>query len=279
MPGLAMTQYAAGSLVLLGAVATLAGGCSRGNSPGASPTTGTKVLLGTVDEHFEPEGNLEELRIINSSGNVEIVSATGSSIEVEAEVKVAESRTDEFEDGKALLFDDHISVHQEAGQLVVEDAHRHDPDHNDWQLELTIRVPLQVRIKAQLGAGNVAIDLAAARDVDVDLGAGNVEINLQRIDGGVIGRVGAGSFALSTTESAPTKDVEIDCAAGNISVSLPKQFSGDFDVTAAVGDVSIAERYGLHVERKLVTAYVKGSVGTGGPRYKLHAATGTIELK
>ena len=115
MPGLAMTNYAAGSLVLLGAIATLAGGCSRGNSPGSSPTTGKKVLLGTVDEHFEPEGNLEELRIINSSGNVEIVSATGSSIEVEAEVKVAESRTDEFEDGKALLFDDHISVHQEAG--------------------------------------------------------------------------------------------------------------------------------------------------------------------
>ncbi len=139
MPGLAMTQYTAGSLVLLGAIATLAGGCNRGNSPGSSPTTGKKVLLGIVDEHFEPEGNLEELRIINSSGNVEIVSATGSSIEVEAEVKVAESRTDEFEDGKALLFDDHISVHQEAGQLVVEDAHRHDPDHNDWQLELTIR--------------------------------------------------------------------------------------------------------------------------------------------
>ena len=274
MLGLAMTQYAVRSLALLGAVAALAGGCGQ-----VTMGKGKKILLGTVDEQFQPEGNLEELRIVNSSGDVDVVSARGASIEIEARVKVAESRLDEFDREKALTFNDHISVRQEGGLLVVEDAHRHDPDHNDWQLELTIRVPRQVSIKATLGAGNVSIKLAAARDIDVNLGAGNVEIDLQRIDGGVMGRVGAGNFALSTTVSAPTKDVEIDCAAGNISLALPKQFSGVFDVTVAVGEVSIAERYGLHVNRKLMTAYVKGTVGTGGPRYKLQVATGAINLK
>lgn len=236
-----------------------------------------KVPIGTARASYHPDEEIEQLSVEVRAGSIDIRVAQGSAFEFEVDVEVIESRRHEFQG--ELVFGDHVRIRQDGDTLIVEDVHADASDDDDWELDLTLRVPGTLDVEADLGAGQIQIDLERVGEVELDCGAGDVGLRVGVAKGTIEMDLGAGRCELEVTGSAPTKNVSIDVGAGEIVVTLPQDVRGDFDLSVTAGDLTVDERYGLAVERFVTTASVDGEVGKGGPTFKLNAATGAIRLR
>lgn len=236
-----------------------------------------KVLIGSAQATYVPDAPVEKLSIDVRSGRIEVRPADGAGFDVSVDVEVVESRQREFPEGVA--FADHVRIRQDGAGLVVEDAHLGAPDGDDWELELVVLAPGSLELDCDIGAGQITVDLARTRDVDFDCGAGEIVFRAGAVDGGVGVDVGAGRCELQLTATAPTGDVNVDLGAGEIVVALPAELSAEIDASTAAGDISIDERFGVAVERFLMTADAEGVVGDGGPKIDLDTATGAIRIR
>lgn len=260
-----------GSWLLLAGFLLLGAGCLPVN-------LGSRVHLGTVGE-TQAGGDFRELEVVNAAGGIRLEAASGRDFEIEAEIRILETREAEFVSAGELTFGDHIHVRSEGDRLFIEDAHRGEADSSDWEIFLTVRVPYPVGVRTTLGAGNIEVEVEQVHDFEVRLGAGEADLSVGRVDGGVKAEVTAGSCKLLIQSGAPKKDVTITCTTGDITLGLPAEFQGQFSAHAMVGSVSVASRYGLEIERGLTASSASGSVGSGGPSYTLQSTTGSIRLK
>ena len=66
--------------------------------------------------------------------------------------------------------------------------------------------------------------------------------------------------------------------AGSISLALPHAVSAVFDLESGVGSIEVDPSLGLEVDKRTIGASVHGTVGGGGPNYRLSTGVGSIEV-
>jgi hypothetical protein len=239
---------------------------------------GRHVPIGKVSGTFAPTAAVEALVAELGSGSIVVEHEPGPEVRIRAEVRVREGRAREYE-GAQLEFSDHVRVAQSGGAVTVGSAHDGDADASDWQILLTVGVPLGIDVTAALGAGRAEVRLDEAETIDATVDAGEIVISSKIIADHLRAQVGAGRIRIAVGASAPRNGAEVSCSTGNVIVSLPQIVDGVFDVSADVGNVSIDPRFGIGISRSTTGSRAQGQVGNGRARYALSADVGQVEVR
>lgn len=299
-----------GYAVALVLIALPAGACTY-VSGGSS---GNFVPLTTVHESVELSGDVARLTAATSVGDITLIGEeAGSTASIQADVKIRRGRYKaEMDKGQ---FSDHVRVVTEGDRLTIADAHRDQPDHEDWSVTLQIRVPrglatevstgvgdakvqgfqanarvnagvgdVQVEgpnmrdIHAESGVGDVLVNGAEAGEVSAESGVGDVTIRLKTAPGKVRAESGTGSVKV-VLQAAPKADLSAGTGTGDVDLTLPKGAAGMYDLSTGVGSVDIEGFSGIELKRSYVGGHARGRVGEGGPRIEASSGTGSISLK
>lgn len=246
-------------------------------------------------------------------GNVEVTSHSGNEVRVEVERTVTTDSRDEAQ----RVFDRHdLSIEERSSNVYVES--RYDKDQSFWgrikshdrlKVHVRVAIPPQYDVDFTTGAGNVAIgdvsgtvngrtgagniEIGAVNGpVDVASGSGNIEImgarglveantgagnvEVREVEGEVRVNTGAGNIQVYITQQ-PQSDSRLNTGAGNVTVFLASQVGVEVDAEASMG--SAKTDFPLTVEGKWMSKSFAGSVNGGGPRLRMRAGVGNVELR
>jgi len=234
----------------LAALAVVVNGCV------AQGGWGGKYWEAAVVEHKTLEEQIASLEVTTRAGRIEVLPADGAEMIVEATVRAEKKHIEEHE--LTGVFSDHVTVSSAGAKLKIAEAHASAWDKKHWQVSLKIMLPRALSVQATSGAGDVRVRQAAGT-VSLTSGAGQVKVAL--------------------LEAPPGGDVELNSGAGNVVLELPGEVNGRFDIAAGVGSVKVDSTLGLKVKRHVVGATASGTVGSGGPTYKLATGAGTVTVK
>lgn len=254
-------------LPVLGALLLTLAGCTQ-----------NRVPIGVVKLRQERSTPIDRLTVSLDRGQVAVAHSESGALEVEAEVRVVEDRAAEFL-GEELRFDDHVAMTEDGtSRLMFRSAHEGDPDGDDWELRITVRVPGDPQVRLKIDAGSASVRLHAARGVSADLDAGQVDVDVDRVEGEIALNVDAGQIRVAARERVG--DVDLSVKAGQIDVLLPDAFAGTIDASTDVGEVDLAARFGLTPQRDVTSQSVRGVVGQAGERrVVLRVDAGQIKVR
>jgi DUF4097 and DUF4098 domain-containing protein YvlB len=244
--------------------------------------------------HQEALGaEIESLAVNTSSGDVTVVPSTSGRLEVTAKVvanrdKVEAARLTE-------VFEDHVSIESEDGELTIEDAHRNE---RGWTISLIVAVPRALSVAANSGSGDVEVGYGAGTvrantgsgDVRVALeersvskvlansGSGDVEILAHSIDGDLAANSGSGDISVTVRNGASAGSLALNTGSGDVSLTLPPSAIGAFDLETSSGTISVPDALGLQTEKKNGINRAWGALG-GAARYRLRSGSGDLSLR
>ena len=244
--------------------------------------------------HQEALGaEIESLAVNTSSGDVTVVPSTSGRLEVTAKVvanrdKVEAARLTE-------VFEDHVSIESEDGELTIEDAHRNE---RGWTISLIVAVPRALSVAANSGSGDVEVGYGAGTvrantgsgDVRVALeersvskvlansGSGDVEVLAHSIDGDLAANSGSGDISVTVRNGASAGSLALNTGSGDVSLTLPPSAIGAFDLETSSGTISVPDALGLQTEKKNGVNRAWGELG-GAARYRLRSGSGDLSLR
>jgi len=230
-----------------------------------------------------------------NSGAGDVVVEEGASLSVTALIRadlerVSPSQLTEY-------FEDHVLVSEEGEVMTIEDAHAKARERG-WSVSLHVTTPRAVAVKANSGAGKVAVSFAAGA-VDLNSGAGDVAVSMPR---GELTKVransgagavevdlsaaksltansGAGAVEVRLRDTTGAESVSLGSGAGSLKLVVPGNVAGDFELETGVGEITLPPGLGLTVEKHQVGQEARGTVGYGGStRFELSTGTGTIAV-
>ncbi len=220
---------------------------------------------------------IECLSTTLGAGQIRIEAGGVDAVEVEAEVLVR--RKSAAAAVGDLQFEDHVQLVQNGDQVEVTSVHDEDADSDDWQLRLTIRVPDGVTLRSILGVGSLSIEVESAREIVGAVGVGDAEIVVDTVQEHVDLDVGVGQASVTIRQTAPARGMRLQCKTGSLSAYLPESVNGTFELTAGVGDVQPAARFGLDKHRQTTSAKATGRIGESTARYELTTSVGNVTLE
>lgn len=266
-------------------------GCRRfGSQLGVTYVPFTKV---TGQE--ELPSDVTKLNVEIRAGEIRVMAGDPGVVHVEADVKIKEALANP--DAEKGGFADHVKISAGGDVLTVADAHTGTPDQSDWRVSLVIRVPPEVAlnlytaagriavegvtsdIKAKSEAGEIIITSTRPREVSAITAAGKIDIALEGLTGALTANAAAGSVHVAVTKDAPVKDVVLTAGIGDLVLRIPEAATGTFDLRSDVGRVTVSGHPGITVEREALGARGTGTIGQGGPTYKLQASAGAVRLQ
>lgn len=281
-----LTFLLAATLTLCAAV-----GCKRFKSN----IGGTFVPFTNVSDSWEIGAEIKSLNVDIRAGALRVVAAEDTGVQIEATVKNRESRANP--DANRGTFADHVRVETQGETLIVADAHTGQPDEKDWRVSFVLRVPAELAvnlrtsagritvdgmtsdIKATSGAGEIVIRSGTAGGITAGTEAGRIEITVDSVTGPVTANAVAGAVSFSVAKTAPPKDVVLTAGIGDVLLRIPAEAAGTFDLRSDVGHVSVEGHAGIEVKRVVVGATGTGTIGQGGPTYKVQASAGSVRVR
>ncbi|MCA8949869.1 MAG: hypothetical protein KDE27_10230 [Planctomycetes bacterium] len=238
--------------------------------------SGNHRPVGKVDAPIADAAGIERVEIENVAGKITVRACAAADAAVKAEVLLTEDRP---ESDFRADFASHVEVRREGKRLIVKNRHADTSDQNDWQLHLEVAVPAGVALDIEQAAGIVDVALPSSRDIAVANAAGEIAVDVPALDGKLVAHGSTGEIDVRIAERGPTGGCDLDCAAGNVTLTLPQDVAGSFDLGATVGNVSVADRFGLQTEREITSARARGKVGTGEATFRARTATGNVTVR
>lgn len=269
----------------------LSSGCKRF----AAKLGVTYVRFADVSGEKDVASGVRNLEVDIRVGEVKVVAGESGRLRIEATVRIKESLANPAADPGG--FSDHVRVTTDGDTITVADAHTGRPDEKDWRVSLVVHAPADLAvnlhtsagrvvvdgmtsdIKAKSDAGEVLIRTSTPNAVTVSTAAGKIDITLEGVTGPVTASTSAGSINMTVTKTPPVKDVVLTVAVGEVVLTIPPGAPGTFDLSVDIGQVSVKGHDGITVKRVALGATGKGTIGEGGPTYKLEAATGSVTVR
>jgi hypothetical protein len=212
-------------------------------------------------ETFETPGELT-LDIRVPTGRIEIESVTGTTTEVELDVRGGD-------EARELLDDARIELREGRGghELVVEvEDRRWSRFWRRLDIRLRIRAPERANLRVSTASGDLR-GRGRFGSLEVEAASGDIEID--ELEGDVAAKAASGDVSLASIGGAAavntaSGDVELGRVAGNAAV---KTASGDVTIGDAGADVTVATASG----DQRIEAVTEGSVD-------LKSASGDIKI-
>ena len=261
--------------------------------------------LGTFEQRYAGPG-ITELVIETNVGYISIESWAESDFQIVAEVHVPEELAAQLSPARA---ERDLHLLQQNSLLRIADAHRKAPDHNDWRVDLTVRVPALTSVVATTAVGNVTADgnykqvqlKTAAGDIlfsgniaelSATTGVGN--LNFSGTYENATLRAGTGNISMTSDQlgsaelvtgvgnlsasvrKGPTGSLSCKAGTGSIDLELADAWSGTFDIRTGLGDIEMPTELSNAVAAGVVNATATGKRGTGAAAVELKTGVGSI---
>ena len=285
------------------------------------PSLGAAQTLGRDIEVFtrnEPIARGEAFRFYGAIGDITVTEGTGTQAEVRAEkILTRQGRVTDIGfivrrtgDGVTIcaVFEDDDEC-SDTG-LRSERNRNWGRNFRPPQLNVTIRVPAGVRLRAHSGNGDVSVTGAFAEATarsgngrvrvsgtagEVDAASGNGEVTVESVRGPVSASSGNGDIRVTTvlgpvsassgngdllvrmSELRAADDMQFSTGNGRIEVTVPEGFNADID--ASTGNGGIRTDFPIQVSGRISKTRLRGTIGQGGRRLRLVTGNGEIELR
>jgi hypothetical protein len=215
--------------------------------------------------------------IRNTSGPIEVVAGTGSTLEVVAEkswkrsspgtVEIVPVQTDR---GVTIcaLWSARDNRCNDGGDYKQSNMHR-----NDVAVRFTVTLPRGVPVDVSTLNGEVAIDGASGAVKATTLN-GRILI---RTRGGPVTATTVNGAVEATIEALTSGDVELQTVNGSVTAVLPENLNAVLDASTVNGRVDTD--FPMQITGKLTPRQAHGQIGKGGPSIKLGTVNGSVALR
>jgi hypothetical protein len=172
--------------------------------------------------------------------------------------------------------------------------------HNEWKLELSPEIPLEMDV--EIGAGDGELDLTELQltELNLDLGAGDFKMRFDEPNKAQMSLLtldaGASKLEVIGIGHAGPERVRIQGGVGDITLDFSGAWphSGDVQITAGVGSVTLylPDDVGVQVEteggltniqpsglRRAGDAYVNDAFGEAGTELRIQLTTGVGNIR
>ncbi len=246
-------------------VALIAGACGQfGGQPHES--------VGKVGTGVDPAG-IQAVLVRAGAGSIKLTeAAAGAPIRIDAEIFF---RGGETALGRRADLAQDLRIETKDGQLTVADAHLGNPDHNNWQVRLTLAVPAGLDLDLSTGAGDCEA-VVAARRIMADVGAGSIKITATTLVEAKL-KTGAGDATLVAGGSTLSK-VDADLGVGVLHLEIPTAFEGSVELSVGVGNIVANGAPEVAVKREVTSSTARGQLGKGAGSISGKVGTGTIRF-
>ncbi len=135
-------------------------------------------------------------------------------------------------------------------------------------------------VNLSAGAGSVTLKLpeGSLASLTASSGAGSVVLEVGGVEGELRASAGAGDVRVNLGQHGALGGLKATSGAGSVSLALPHVVSGEFDLKTSVGSIEVDPSLGLEVKRGIVGSSAHGTVGGGGPTYRMHSGAGSIKV-
>lgn len=172
--------------------------------------------------------------------------------------------------------------------------------HNEWELEFSPEIPLEMDLK--LGAGDGELDFTGLQltALDMDLGAGDFEVRFDEPNGTKMGHLtlntGASKLEMTGIGHAGPERIKVQGGVGDLTLDFTGAWpnSADVQITTGVGSVTLQlpDDVGVQVEteggltdvevsglRRAGDAYVNDAFGEAETELRIQVTTGIGSLR
>lgn len=211
---------------------------------------------------------------------------------------IVKARRDRVEEGEVSdRADDHFSVRQEDGTLVIRSLHEQDDEReggNPWQVSFALQVPRPMAVAARTAVGDievseaegavrlhtsvgdVTVDSDAAASVSATTGVGDVTLRCARVSGGVVVESATGS--LDVLLGSVGDGTEIKTGVGDINLDCGRGLSAQLQLSTGVGRIQ-TNGVELTGTRRMVGQNGSVEIGQGGRSIPVATGVGNITVR
>jgi RNA polymerase sigma-70 factor (ECF subfamily) len=238
--------------------------------------------------------SVESIAVNTGSGDIEVLASTNGRLEVQARVKAKLGIVKGHE--LTQVFADHVSVTEEDGTLVIEDAHK---NARGWTVSFVVTVPGahpimantgsgdvllksgHDKVHANSGSGDVRVELAQERlqELHANSGSGRVTVEALTVEDELDANSGSGDVSVLLLEALSPGATSLNSGSGDVVLVVPANVVGSFELETYGGSIEIAPALGLRVQRVVSgQSKAKGTLGSGGGRFELNSGSGDLRL-
>ena len=281
---------------------------------------GAQTVVGRNEETWTTRETLapgQRLHVASPNGAITVTQGNGSEVEIRAEKSAGHG---------ARIEDVGFIVKKTSDGLVVcavydgDDCDMEDGYHSrrrNWRdgwnaprVSFTVRMPAGVKLQAETGNGDVAINNAGS-DVRASTGngrllvsgtsgrvqahTGNGRVTIEDAHGPVEATTGNGDVRVVTAigpvnASSGNGDIEVSMArvehsaemsfttgSGRIVLSVPNGFGAELE--GSTGNGAISSELPMRVEGRIDPRRIRGTLGNGGERLALRSGNGDITIR
>ena len=268
-----------------------------------------QVSIGTVHRTLSGEA-IEKFRVNNNVGTIRFVNWSETDLHVEAEVRVKDTRVEEFPTADPSR---DLTVEWQDGWAMVKNAHMDDVDRNDWSMDLTVHVPEACEVAhVNTGVGKIEFN-GSVRELDLESGVGDVtmrgsaeelrartgtgslhvngQVKRARAEAGTGDIVvvsdaleagncesGVGSVTVHAGEG-PAGRLEVTTGTGDIELRISPGFDGSVDLSTGVGKLKLEGCSPVKVSKNVTSASAVGSLGQGEAVVHARSGVGSMSLR
>jgi hypothetical protein len=231
-----------------------------------------------------PAGQI--VRVHNLNGDVMVGPSTSGKVEVTGVRRGrARNREDvtvevvEFADGLVIcaMFRNADMECNERGMRVHSSGRRDrwNDDHDDLQIDITVRLPKGLEVSAGSVSGDVSV-AGAEGDVRASSVSGEV-----RLDTPKASRVRASSVSgdveVRIRELTGTGTLSFTSVSGNVDVSLPKNVDADVTMRTVSGEME--SEFPLVLNGRVNRRSFEARIGKGGRELEVRTVSGDVRLR
>ena len=224
------------------------------------------------------------VKLQNINGDVEVVPASGSRVEITAIKRNRRGDTDDvrIEVKRYGTNEENVFVCAIWGEATCDEngyhspkrRNRHNDDDNHTEVEFTVHVPRGVNV--DVGTVNGSVDVRGATG----------EVHASSVNGGVEAISEGGPVHASTVNGRIRAsmrdlgdgDLEFSTVNGSITVELPENLNADLRMTTVNGTLHSRD-YPLTVTGRFNPQNMRATIGKGGTRLSFTTVNGNVEIR
>jgi DUF4097 and DUF4098 domain-containing protein YvlB len=108
--------------------------------------------------------------------------------------------------------------------------------------------------------------------------AASGSIALTDITGSVQANTASGDIKAVFESVTPGEPLEFSTASGDVEVMFKSDINADLDIETIKGEIEIAEKFQISLEKQIVGQRASGRIGAGGQRLKINTVNGDVKV-